>query len=418
MEQRLKESAEAGDISALYALIKQDPYILERVDEIPFADTPLHAATSAGQTLFAIEILRLKPSFGRKLNVDGLTPLDLALQNGHSETVRLLVKFDAGLIRVKGRESYTPLHYVAETDNIDRLAEFLYACPASIKDLTIRDESALHIAVKNSRLRAFKVLLGWLSRTLEIEVLNWRDGDGNTALHIAVATNQVQVVKMLIYRRVRTNLKNWEGLTPLDLALRLENNEEVRKILLRVNALVSSPLRKTFNLAEFLTSKERCYETVLKYLLYWQRDFTMDKRNIVLMVAVLITTATYQGVLSPPGGVWPAQVDTSLPNYSITFANGSFPHPVVNNISVVALRQNQSSNSTAGKVVMHGDDLLVFSLANTTVFTLSILVLISALPWAPYSFLVHTCLYFLWMSYRVSFGTIAPSTIYNSTLFS
>ncbi|CAH2056843.1 unnamed protein product [Thlaspi arvense] len=293
MEQRLKESAEAGDISALY-----------------FCRT----------NLFAIEILRLKPSFGRKLNVDGLTPLDLALQNGHSETVRLLVKFDAGLIRVKGRESYTPLHYVAETDNIDRLAEFLYACPASIKDLTIRDESALHIAVKNSRLRAFKVLLGWLSRTLEIEVLNWRDGDGNTALHIAVATNQVQ-----------NKSQELGGINSLDLALRLENNEEVRKILLRVNALVSSPLRKTFNLAEFLTSKERAYSVP-------QEEFGQLKSTPVYLI---------------------------IPSPSL---NGSFPHPVVNNISVVALRQNQSSNSTAGKVVMHGDDLLVFSLANTNSF--------------------------------------------------
>ncbi|CAH2041496.1 unnamed protein product [Thlaspi arvense] len=94
---------------------------------------------------------------------------------------------------LQGKERITPLHYVAETDNIDLLAEFLYACPASIEDLNIRNETALHIAVKNFRLRAFKVLLGWLLKTLRREVLNWRDEDGNTALHIAVATDQTQV---------------------------------------------------------------------------------------------------------------------------------------------------------------------------------------------------------------------------------
>ncbi|CAH2056845.1 unnamed protein product [Thlaspi arvense] len=116
-------------------------------------------SASSGKTHFAIENYHLKPAFGKKLNADGLSPLDLALQNGHFETARQLVKFDIELIRVKGRERITPLHYVAETDNIDLLAEFLYACPASIEDLNIRNETALHIAVKNFRLRAFKVLL-------------------------------------------------------------------------------------------------------------------------------------------------------------------------------------------------------------------------------------------------------------------
>ncbi|XAR70540.1 hypothetical protein NMG60_11027428, partial [Bertholletia excelsa] len=419
MDQRLKEAAKAGDLNALYASIKQNPYILQQIDDIPFVDTPLHLAASAGKTHFAIEIISLKPAFGKKLNADGLSPLDLALQIGHFETARQLVKFDIELIRVKGRERITPLHYVAETDNIDLLAEFLYACPASIEDLNIRNETALHIAVKNFRLRAFKVLLGWLLKTLRREVLNWRDEDGNTALHIAVATDQTQVVKILTEQKVRTNLKNLEGLTPLNMAVRLQNyvnNEEVRKILLHAKASRSSSLSKTYSLADFLGSKERFYETALKYLLYWQKDFTMDKRNIVLIVAVLITTATYQGVLSPPGGVWQAQVDTNPPNYSITLPNGSFPNPTVNTISAVALMQNQSSNSTAGKVIMKGESLLAFTLSNTIVFTLSILVLMMALPWEPYSFLLHIGLASLWSSYSTSFGIISPSTIYNSIL--
>ncbi|KAF2321300.1 hypothetical protein GH714_038542 [Hevea brasiliensis] len=69
--ERLRQAARAGDIDALYALIREDARVLERVDEVPFVDTPLHIAASAGHIQFAMEIVNLKASFTRKLNPDG-----------------------------------------------------------------------------------------------------------------------------------------------------------------------------------------------------------------------------------------------------------------------------------------------------------------------------------------------------------
>ncbi|KAM7519202.1 hypothetical protein LguiB_018164 [Lonicera macranthoides] len=164
-----------------------------RRSSIPFEDTPLHVAAANGCTHFAIEILALKPSFGRKLNPDGFSPLDLALQNGHNETVKRIEKYDSELVRVQGKERFTPLHYVVETDDVDLLAEFLLACPTSIKDLTIRGQTAAHIAVINGRTRALNVLLGWLQRTNNMGVLNWKDKAGNTVLQLATYANHVHV---------------------------------------------------------------------------------------------------------------------------------------------------------------------------------------------------------------------------------
>ncbi|GFS42289.1 hypothetical protein Acr_00g0079070 [Actinidia rufa] len=161
----LRDAAQAGDINGLYNSIKKVPNILDHIDDTPFIDSPMHIAASAGHANFAIEIFSLKSSFGRKLNPDGLSPLHLALQNGHFETVRRFIKFDKELVRVKGRERLTVLHFAAETGNVDMLAELLYVCPELILDLTIRDETALHIAVKNMKLIALKVLLGFLRRT-------------------------------------------------------------------------------------------------------------------------------------------------------------------------------------------------------------------------------------------------------------
>ncbi|KAF5936504.1 hypothetical protein HYC85_027633 [Camellia sinensis] len=205
------EAAEAGDISLLYGCIQDYPKILNSIDDTPFVDTPLHIAASAGHARFALEMMRLKPSFGGKLNPQGLSPLDLALrrraelspddqdlQKNLTWTIRRLINFDTELIRGKGRESFTPLHYVAEKGDIVLLAEFPWACPKSIMDQTIRDETALHIAVKNFKLKAFEMLLGCLLRIGRKSVLNWKDDEGNTVLHIAVSTTQTQACYLSI----------------------------------------------------------------------------------------------------------------------------------------------------------------------------------------------------------------------------
>ncbi|KAL2544235.1 Ankyrin repeat family protein [Forsythia ovata] len=136
------DGAQDPDIIALYKRIRTNPEYLEGQNDMPFAETPLHGAASEGRTHLALEIFRLKPSLGKKLNLDGLSPLDLALRNEHTSTVKRLVKYYPELIRVQGREGITPLHYVVETEDIDLLIEFLIVCPSSIKDLTVRDETA------------------------------------------------------------------------------------------------------------------------------------------------------------------------------------------------------------------------------------------------------------------------------------
>ncbi|KAI7988550.1 Ankyrin repeat-containing protein BDA1 [Camellia lanceoleosa] len=170
------------------------------MNEEIFVETPLHVAASAGQIDFALEILRLKPSFGKKLNPEGLSPLHLALQNKHSETVRRLVKFDSELIRVKGREGLTPLHFVAKTgDQDDLLSGFLDVCSSSINDVTIHEETTLHIAAKCSSPKAIKVLLEWLRKTYKGEVLCLTDKGGNTVLHTAVSTSQPEACFYLFF---------------------------------------------------------------------------------------------------------------------------------------------------------------------------------------------------------------------------
>ncbi|KAF2321286.1 hypothetical protein GH714_038502 [Hevea brasiliensis] len=128
-DQRLKEAAQAGDIDALYGLIRQDAFVLERIKEA---------------------------SFARKLNQDGFSPMHLALQHDKILMVLWLLDVDEGLARVKGRRGMTSLHYATEQGNIPILTEFYEACPESIKVVTFEGDTALHIAVKNNQMEPFR----------------------------------------------------------------------------------------------------------------------------------------------------------------------------------------------------------------------------------------------------------------------
>ncbi|KAL7188452.1 hypothetical protein ACSBR1_038330 [Camellia fascicularis] len=172
-QHRLNTVAEGGDINGLYECIREDPHILYNIDNIPFVDTPLHIAAAAGSTDFALEMMNLKPSFGMKLNPDGLSPLHLALRNRHFETVRQLISFHKELISYASKEGRATL-----------------LC--TIEDRTIRGETALHIAGRRSNSEASEVVLGWMRRINRRKILNWTDNEGNTVLHIAVFTLQPQ----------------------------------------------------------------------------------------------------------------------------------------------------------------------------------------------------------------------------------
>ena len=85
---RLNGIAQQGDIDAFYNIIWEDVKLLEHIDEFPFVDTPLHISAFTGHFPFSLEMMILKPSIVSKRNLDGYTPIYLALLNGHTEMVR------------------------------------------------------------------------------------------------------------------------------------------------------------------------------------------------------------------------------------------------------------------------------------------------------------------------------------------
>ncbi|KAF8031679.1 hypothetical protein BT93_D0790 [Corymbia citriodora subsp. variegata] len=419
-----KEGKEARE-SRLHQAIEHDD-LLDRVSKHPFPHTPLHHAVAEGKTLVAMEIAILKPSFARKLNSKGDSPVHLALQSKHYQTVRALMTHDLKLIRVPGRCGITPLHYIATKEGEDEaelLAEFLCTCKSSIEDLMSKCETAAHVAVKNHSVKALKVLVGWLKQVNLTEILNWKDQDGNTVLHIAVSKIQPEIINMVI-RHVKVYAKNIQDETAVrmfkenpcgdrNLARRFRPREHVeglRAFLVSLffhnedDAAVRRPLSR------FLSRKL----TLFEWLTIWFGLRDESVRDIILLVCTLVTTATYQAALTPPGGYW--QDNSSNPPAHSTI--------VTANSSRIAVEESHE----AGNIILSGSSLYQFTALNSLIFLSSACAIcITAIPQLPRTLGVYLLMLTLGLSFFATATIELPKSadaeaismmvIYGSLLF-
>ncbi|EEF30408.1 ankyrin repeat-containing protein, putative [Ricinus communis] len=91
--------------------------------------------------------------------------------------------------------------------------------------MTIQSDTAFHIAVRNNKIEAFQVLTEWLKNLFfedaafwEREILNWKNKEGNSVLHIATLTGQHQVAELLMKSYVYSNIKNSNGIIAMDIS--------------------------------------------------------------------------------------------------------------------------------------------------------------------------------------------------------
>ncbi|XP_048141785.1 ankyrin repeat-containing protein BDA1-like [Rhodamnia argentea] len=381
-ESELQRAIDNDDVDKVYAVIAKDPKLLGRVSDDPFQSTPLHSAAASGNTQVAMEMAILKPLLSRKLNADGYSPMHVALKNRHYHTVRALITLNPKLIRVRGRCGMTPLHCLAEKEGdneLELLAEFLCACKSSIKVLTSRCETAVHVAVKKGNIKAFEVLFGWLKRVYMTEILNWKDEDGNTVLHIAEAKNQTKIINLL-RGYVKANAKNFQGKTAWAISPRNPSRDH--------DLEESRPPTLNNSLSQFLRSDL----TFIERNAIWFGIRNKSARSTIPLVASLIATATYQAALTPPGGYWSDNSSNAPANSTVVPANSSGfavekPH-------------------LAGKTILSGADLCSFLFLNGTVFLAAISAIwITAIPRFPHTLPVYLLLF------CVGFAFIATTAV-------
>ncbi|GMI90309.1 hypothetical protein like AT4G10720 [Hibiscus trionum] len=404
MDPMLIEAAETGNINALHALIGDDPYILERIDQIPFVQTPLHVAANRGHIRFAMEMMNLKPSFAKKLNPLGFSPMHLAVIAGHTRLVLRLLKADKELVCVKGWGGLTPFHYVVTTGNCRLLVDFLEASPECIEDATVRDETAFHLALKENQIEAFSLLLGWLQRTrrthgsvftFEKKMANWEDDEGNTLLHIAATKKQHDAIKLLLDSQLwlHVKAKNSDGLTALKI-IKDTNRQGVN-----INRNESDEVDTKIKQLKDKVILERIPVLVDRT----RHSMSVDMINTMLVIMALVITATYQSSLSPPGGVWQdnGTDDTSSKSNITHLSNKSFAN------TSIWIFGNKTER--AGTTVMNQQIYGVFWFLNLATFGFTELATVFLISSFHVFLFLAIPIYLLAVSYFCSMTILAPT---------
>ncbi|XP_074272930.1 uncharacterized protein LOC141596626 [Silene latifolia] len=257
----------------------------------------------------------MKPEFAGDLNADGYSPLHLASANGDIETVKEFIRVDPSICRRQGKDGNTPLHAAVLRGKVDVIREMLENCEGCLEDVSFQKETALHLAVKSIQFGSLKVLLDWIRRKNLWEILNKKDEHGNTILHFAVWKKQRQVLDFLVESNpvaLEVNAINNSGLTALDLLLIFPSeagDREIHEKLQGAGALKAKDLATRIRIPSSSTRNtpvnDSSSSNLLQYFKFHAgRDSPSDVRSTLLVIAVLVATATYQVGITPPGGTW------------------------------------------------------------------------------------------------------------------
>ena len=157
---------------------------------------------------------------------------------------------------------------------------------------------------------------------------------------------------------IRVNHRNSEGKTAWDILQGQTevDNSEIRVMLCDAEAKPASSL-STFN--SHPNNQRPAYS--LRRFVHWRtdinreiRNLTEERRNIFLMVAVLLATLSFQVILTPPGGLWQDNGEC----INLTEGLGSSHHNGSNHLTPFNLTTVGNSNYP---VIMH------LTRSNTTV---------------------------------------------------
>ncbi|CBI27551.3 unnamed protein product, partial [Vitis vinifera] len=247
----LYTAASAGDVGFVKELLQRDPLLVFGEGEygvtdifyaaarsknsevfrllLDFSISPgaVHAAARGGNLEILKELLHDCTDVLVYRDMQGSTILHTASGRGQVEIVKgLLESYD--IINSTDNQGNTALNVAAYRGYLTVLEVLILASPSSIFLTNNYGDTLLHMAVAGFRSPGFRRL----DRQIELmkqllrgkivnmeDIINAKNNDGRTALHMAVIGNiQSDVVELLMtVPSINLNIRDADGMTPLDL---------------------------------------------------------------------------------------------------------------------------------------------------------------------------------------------------------
>ncbi|KAG6739608.1 hypothetical protein POTOM_057210 [Populus tomentosa] len=228
----LHVAASHGSEDVIQLLCHHFPLQISRVNFL--GDNTLHLAARAGRfdtiqnlvnhvknhhrTLELASLLRMK-------NNKGNTPLHDAVIKGCREVACFLLYEDLEVSYHKNKEDKSPLYLAVESCDEEMIASFIEAMPEGnlgfepMDFLNEKGQNILHVAAGSGQMKIVDEIL----RNRDLEALvNEKDYDGNTPLHLAAMYCRSEIVRALVSdMRVDKRIVNNEKLKPSGVVAKL-----------------------------------------------------------------------------------------------------------------------------------------------------------------------------------------------------
>ncbi|KAJ6314794.1 hypothetical protein OIU78_018305 [Salix suchowensis] len=220
----------------------------EHIGEIPslykweMMNRAIHAAARGGNLTVLKELLSDCTDVLSYRDKQGATILHAAAARGQVEVVKdLIASFE--IINSTDNLGNTALHIAAYRGQSSVVEALIVASPLLTSSINIAGETFLHMAVSGFQNPAFRRL----DRQIELmkqlmsgkvfkmeDIINAKNNDGRTALHMAIIGNvHSDLTKLLMSARsINVNVRDADGMTPLDL-LRQRPHSASSDILMR-----------------------------------------------------------------------------------------------------------------------------------------------------------------------------------------
>ena len=132
------------------------------------------------------------------------------------------------------------------------------------------------------------------------------------------------MMKSLLNCNIHVNARSLSGKTALDIVTESKSvNTEMKDLLIRERASDGHSIQlkdiDTTSMKQFsFKSRLTLLENVIRFLRGQKTNISTKSRDALLVVAALVATATFQAVLSPPGGLQQADSNgDSLPSSNV-----------------------------------------------------------------------------------------------------
>lgn len=188
-------------------------------------------ASRRGDLTRVNQLLALPGTNVNMTNVAGVTPLFVAVRNGHIEVVKVLLKAGADI------NMSTSFGYPLLTGFIIRNLEMVKLLLKEGADPLVVDSKGntiLHLANENQWESFFPDLLELVDGELDLDTKNKRD---QTPLFLSITNNNIEITKILLSHGANPNIKGFlphsgGSAYPLQQAVFRGNNEAILELLL------------------------------------------------------------------------------------------------------------------------------------------------------------------------------------------